>query len=166
MHCCKPFHVRFCLSYPSVKKNLYLIFKACVGTPQRTGQSLHAFVATGSGFLHSLPYLPLLPFDPPHFSRLPCRQSCSVEDLVTPLMTAAVRLYYQLNSVNDTLNTAEPCFHSPSGNIYIGFQTPLSHAAPPHYHHPFFHHYHFSSRTCAERCVKLCSFRVKIIFTM
>lgn len=151
MHCCKCFHVRFCLSYPSLFERT--VIKAAphmwkntlkkrilnIQTPfvhPTEDRSEHTFAATVSGFLHSSPDFPLTPPPPTfsltsHFSQLLCPQRCSVEDLVTPLMTAAVRLCYQFNSVDDTLSAAEPCCHSPPGNIYLVLQTPPRPIPPP-----------------------------------
>lgn len=74
--------------------------------------------------LHSSRNFPLTPPDLSHFTVFSCfpvsllLQSCNMEALVTPLMTAAVRLYYQLHILTDTLTNPGRCFYSPSGNVY------------------------------------------------
>lgn len=91
--------------------------------------------------LHSSPVIPLTPwpfsFHPalPYFSRSPSSCLCeeesgSVEDLVTPLMTAAVSLSYQLHRLNDTLSTPDPRFYSPFENLYQLQQHPPQRRSP------------------------------------
>lgn len=93
---------------------------------QEQDRSELVFVVKVSGPLHSSPVVPLTPW-PLSFhpacscvspSSLCVEESCSAEDLVTPPMTAAVSLSYQLHWLTDTLANPDPSFYSPSGNVY------------------------------------------------
>lgn len=93
--------------------------------------------------LHSSPVISLTPWPfsfhpaPSYFSCSPSSSLCeeesgSVEDLVTPLMTAAVSLSYQLHRLTDTLSNPDPSFYSPFENLYQLQQHPPQ-CRPPHF---------------------------------
>lgn len=85
-------------------------------------------IRTGRGRTLAPHSSPVVRLTPPEPSRSPCllfypslspsaRCACSAKDLVTPLLTAAVRLSYQLHWVTDTLSNPDPSFYSPSGIV-------------------------------------------------